>query len=406
VSEVQSEEGRMFQLHPLLRDFLRGRAAQELPEAIGAQNLQRAAGLLRAAGQPEDAISLMVDAANWPEVARLAAEQADQMLAQGRSEMLAAWLETLPPAVLEGNPHLLRALGACRMHASPRAARQLFERAYAGFHRGGDLEGMALSCGGVIDAAILEFDDLSPLEQWCGRLGGLLKDLRRSGAATLVRGLLWREPGSAELNLWLERTDLPVERAAAALLQHLRSGGWTPRAAEEEVEGTFAGLPLRGRIDLVLEKKGRPGLLDLKLSGRKYRREELEQGKGLQIALYSSMLRRGRELPPAGFLILADGDLLTLSPGDFPGATAVEGPSARETLKAAEETFVSWRRVLARGVLPLCAEDLPWEGPVADAGGTGLVEEGALPAALREGACSFCRFTTLCRARVDGGPPP
>ena len=56
VSEVQSEEGRSYQLHPLLRDFLRGRAAQDLPEALGAEQLQRAAELLRVSGHTDAAV--------------------------------------------------------------------------------------------------------------------------------------------------------------------------------------------------------------------------------------------------------------------------------------------------------------------------------------------------------------
>src|SRR5438067_10904965 len=38
VSEVASDEGRVFQLHPLLRDFLRSRAELELPEALSVES--------------------------------------------------------------------------------------------------------------------------------------------------------------------------------------------------------------------------------------------------------------------------------------------------------------------------------------------------------------------------------
>ena len=61
VSEVAAEEGRVFQLHPLLRDFLRNRAAQDLPEALASAHLRRAASPLAAAGQVEDAVSLLAE---------------------------------------------------------------------------------------------------------------------------------------------------------------------------------------------------------------------------------------------------------------------------------------------------------------------------------------------------------
>ena len=52
--------------------------------------------------------------------------------------------------------------------------------------------------------------------------------------------------------------------------------------------------------------------MDLKLSGLRYRQEELEDGHALQIALYASLLgKRGKKLPPTGFFILEDGQLLT-----------------------------------------------------------------------------------------------
>lgn len=194
-----------------------------------------------------------------------------------------------------------------------------------------------------------------------------------------------------------------VGQAARALVQALQAGGWRPAAAEAEVTGTFAGLPVKGYVDLVLEKAGQTALLDLKLSHGKYRRTELEQGNGIQIALYASMLRRGGDYPPAGFFILAEGELLTVSPRAFPEATVVDGPSSHQTLQAAEARFAAWRDLLQRGVLPLCADDLPWEEPVAEAGGPALDEAGE---ALRDEACRFCRVTTLCRARIGEGAGP
>ncbi|MBI5068359.1 MAG: PD-(D/E)XK nuclease family protein [Deltaproteobacteria bacterium] len=194
-----------------------------------------------------------------------------------------------------------------------------------------------------------------------------------------------------------------VGRAAGALVALLQKGGWRPSAAELEVKGRFAGLPVHGYVDLVLEKRGQPALLDLKLAHGGHRRAELEEGHGLQIALYASLLRRGGDVPPAGFFILADGELLTVSPRAFPGATVVDGPSSDETLRDAEERFRAWQGVLRKGALPVCADDLPWQGPVAEAGGPELDGPGE---ALRQAACRFCRVETLCRTRVGEGAPP
>lgn len=196
----------------------------------------------------------------------------------------------------------------------------------------------------------------------------------------------------------LERARTLVSGAGAALVRHLQAGGWKVKAAEHPVTGRFAGHDVAGYVDLVLEKEGTEALLDLKLSGGRHRREELEKGRALQLALYASMLRSsGRPHPPAGYLVLDDGQLLTVSPGAFPGAAVIEGPSAQETLKGAEEGFAYWKKVLSKGLLPIPSEDLAWEDTIVEAAGDPPDEESP---ARREPACLFCRFGALCHAAV------
>jgi ATP/maltotriose-dependent transcriptional regulator MalT/DNA-binding SARP family transcriptional activator len=196
VSEVATEAGRIFQLHPLLRDFLRNRAAQALPEALAPEQLRRAAGLLREAGQFEDAVALLIDCGCWADVATIAGEQAQAMLAQGRSETLARWLELLPPALVDADPRLLHAFGACRSQTSPRAARRFFERAFEAYRRTDDRPGMLAACCGLVEALILEFDDLAPLDEWMPVLAGLA-DSSSAASAALARARLLREPAAA-----------------------------------------------------------------------------------------------------------------------------------------------------------------------------------------------------------------
>jgi ATP/maltotriose-dependent transcriptional regulator MalT/DNA-binding SARP family transcriptional activator len=252
VNEVQSEAGRMFQLHPLLRDFLRGRAAQELPEALAHPWLQRAAALLRGAGQAEDAVALLAESRSWAEVARIAAEEAGAMLAQGRSATVEAWLDMLPPEFLERDPRLLHAAGVCRAYASPRAAQRAFEQAYEGFRAARDARGMVQSACGAIDALLFEFDDLAPLDRWSGVLAELQQDIDAAGMAALVRATLLRDPGNARLGAWLERAEQAsggpsLARAAAALLHGDLASA---RAALESLRARE--LPPRARIAMAL----------------------------------------------------------------------------------------------------------------------------------------------------------
>jgi hypothetical protein len=192
----------------------------------------------------------------------------------------------------------------------------------------------------------------------------------------------------------LDRARTLVANAAAALVDFLRSSGWRPVDAEREVEGTFAGQPARGFVDLVVEKNGAEALVDLKLSGLKYRQKELEEGRALQPALYASMLKKsGKGLPPSGFFVLEDGQLVTTELQAFPGATVVEGPGPKATLEGSAEGFLFWRKVLAAGVLPVLHEDLSWEGPVTAVAGAPPDEDSL---ARREPPCGYCDYQAIC----------
>ena len=70
--------------------------------------------------------------------------------------------------------------------------------------------------------------------------------------------------------------------------------------------------------------------MDLKLSGLKYRQKELEEGRALQPALYASMMKKGgKGLPPSGFFVLEDGQLVTTEPQAFPGCHRRGGTRSR-----------------------------------------------------------------------------
>lgn len=224
VKEVASDAGRAYQVHPLLHEFLRSRAAQDMPEALARPQLQKAALLLHGAGHTDDAVSLMIEDQDWPRVAVIAAEQADAMLEQGRNETLAGWLDLLPPELLATDPRLHYALGMCRAQGSPREARRHFEQAYEAYRRAGDQSGMMLSGAGLIDATIAEFDDLTSLDRWSSMLATLLarEGLPPSepGRAALIRALLLRDPGNPALDRHLSAragSDVSLARAALAM---------------------------------------------------------------------------------------------------------------------------------------------------------------------------------------------
>jgi len=393
VSEVLSDEGRIFQLHPLLREFLRSRAALEYPEALGSGQLQRAAALLREAGQTEDAVSLLVECREWAQVARIAADEAQAMLDQGRSETLGAWLELLPPALLHADAELLYAAGACRLHTSPRAARRFFEHAYEGFHRAADRRGMIRSCCGLIDATILEFDDLAQLDHWTGVLADLLReggaDDHVAGAVlVLIRALLLRDSGNAELGAWLERAeraaaaiasrepdrdlrpDLSIARAMVALLR----GDFV--AAGAATEALLAGANRVPAVDSIA--KALAAALHYLLTGAHQRARDVaadglsaSEGEGvhvyddwLRVLAAAALLGAGDREGARGELQALEGGGARLRRGDrallhylrgwlaaLDSDLASAGLDARSALELAIEAGMPWLECLARAAL-------------------------------------------------------
>ncbi|HEX9052371.1 MAG TPA: PD-(D/E)XK nuclease family protein, partial [Anaeromyxobacter sp.] len=186
-----------------------------------------------------------------------------------------------------------------------------------------------------------------------------------------------------------------VSQAAGALFALLRSGGWRARAAERVLSGRFEGAELSGSADLVLEKAGRAGVLDLKLSNARRFQEKLEGGQALQVALYAELAREGGPLPPTGYFIVSRGELLTVDPGAFPGARELAGPSMAETLAAAADALRFWRDVLARGVVASRHEDLVDASARAAREAAGRPAPSAGPGAI-EPSCRFCDYGALC----------
>ena len=363
VREVPGDDGRTFQLHPLLRDFLRHRAAQALPEAVGAAGLKRAAALLRGAGHLEDAVSLLAECRDWGDIARIAAEEADHMLVQGRSEMLCGWLELLPPELIDADPRLLRAHAASRVHASPRTARHLFARAYDGFHRAGDPRGMTQSCCGMVNAIIAEFDDLTALDHWMHTLAELLAGAQGTAppspdpaaAATLVRAMLLRDPGNEALERWLDHAERVSRSAVDA----------------RTVSGCEVELGLARALSALL--RGDAATAEAIVAKLQSTLNEHHPGAGIALGVASALVRL------------------------LGGAHAAASRTARDTLASAasegNHSYDDCLRVIAASAAL----------NAGDAGGAGselqALETAGLP--LRRGVQAFVHYLRCWRAMLD-----
>jgi ATP/maltotriose-dependent transcriptional regulator MalT len=211
----------VYQYHPMLHDFLRLRAAEALPKERR-RALQRAsAQLVEQAGWFEDAVALYRESHEWSEMARVIELHAAALLAQGRGETLARWVEELPPEVQVQHPWTIYWAAASRAQPAPREARLLYEKAFELLRARKDARGMVLACAGAMDAILYELDDFSLLDRWIAVLDELRADVPQADAEAEARvatsmfvALTLRQPQRRDIGAWMERA-LAASRHAA-----------------------------------------------------------------------------------------------------------------------------------------------------------------------------------------------
>jgi hypothetical protein len=191
-----------------------------------------------------------------------------------------------------------------------------------------------------------------------------------------------------------------VCEAARSLFDALQGGGWSVRGTEEKLAGRFEGADLAGSADLVLEKKGRPAVLDLKLAKAKYFREKLESGEALQIALYADLVRDDGPIPPTGYFLIGQGEIYTVDAEAFPEARKLTGPSMQETLDGARQALRFWRKALAAGVVASRHEDLREDAELEAGEAAGAAVPVSGPGAI-DPPCRFCEYDALCNVQLQ-----
>jgi len=139
------------------------------------------------------------------------------------------------------------------------------------------------------------------LERWMDEQAPVL--LRKEGASLLMYG---REP---ERVAFVKR----MKNAAWSLMRLLLDNRWSVAGAEEDLDGVFDGVTLRGRADLLLERPdGERAIVDMKWSGAGRYQELLRNQEDLQLALYAYLAaEEGRlPLPHTAYFIIDRGQVL------------------------------------------------------------------------------------------------
>jgi hypothetical protein len=152
----------------------------------------------------------------------------------------------------------------------------------------------------------------SQVEKWVSsRLNSLLE---REGAVLLMYG---REP---------EKTAFvnTLKYAAWSLIEIIRNNNWQIEGTEQLIEGTFNGIPVKAKADLVLKNaKGALAILDLKWRGASRRQNMIKSEEDLQLVMYSTLLTKDERIAQTAFYIIEDAKMIARNNEAFKEAIAV-----------------------------------------------------------------------------------
>lgn len=203
----------VYEYHPLFREFLLMRAEQMFERAELRNLRARAAALLEAEGQIEEAAVLLQAAGDAQALARLIGAHARAFIGQGRHKVVEEWLARLPDEAVAADPWIVYWQGVCRLPFHPARARDCFERAYERFNSRGDLLGRCSAWCAIVDSLVFGWSDFKPLDRWIDEMDEMLRVVQRLPNAELEAhvacgmflALMYRQPGRADLPAWEQR---------------------------------------------------------------------------------------------------------------------------------------------------------------------------------------------------------
>ncbi|MBP6252248.1 MAG: hypothetical protein KA387_05805 [Rubrivivax sp.] len=182
-----------YTFHALYGECLRSRAAAELTPAAMQALYHDAAVVLADNGQHEDAVALLLTAQAWVDALAAMPALAESLVAEGRTDPLASWLQALP-VTLRDTPAPRYWLGVSVLVVDPPAALQHLEWAHRGYVLAGDVAGAFESARAAADAIIFvgaSYDALAPWMPLLERHAGVyLAQPDRSADLRILPGLL------------------------------------------------------------------------------------------------------------------------------------------------------------------------------------------------------------------------
>lgn len=212
-------ESITYQYHPLFKEFLLQRAKSRV---IGEEIIKiekKAAMLLEADGQTDDAALLCIDVEDWNVLTELVLRHAGLLMAEGRFRTIEAWIDCIPPEIVERNGWLLYWKASCYITVQPPEARRLIERAYALFLAAQDPAGSFLCWAGIVNTYLYEWRDFQPLDRWIHEFQELHRifngfpspEVEERATSSIFAAMMFRQPLHPDLPHWTDRVKINMQ---------------------------------------------------------------------------------------------------------------------------------------------------------------------------------------------------
>ncbi len=173
--EQRGDSLRSYQFHPLFKLFLQNLAHQQLPQGIQRGVQQQTATLLAQHGHIEDAITLLLEIAQFTEAETLLLQHVTKIFTQGRTQIIAQWILHFPEEICDRRPWLQFWSGqACRTQ-NLYQAQESFQKAFEQFEQHQDIDGQLSAWCALVETIMQTWGDWSILKTWIDRILPLLK---------------------------------------------------------------------------------------------------------------------------------------------------------------------------------------------------------------------------------------
>nr|NJM00888.1 hypothetical protein [Desulfobacula sp.] len=184
-----------FKYHNLFRDFL----LQDLMQTKGPDEVK---ALYHQAGRiswekkdPEAAMKYFMKAGAFSDIIRILRIKGADYMIKGKMSGLERWISCLPDPMVRSDPWLIFFLTMTRRIRGGKKNIRDFQKALTLFEEMGDIRGVLLTTGYLIEAAVFIREPSSVILKWIQKAEHYLSSMPGKERFTWARGLLWQQMG-------------------------------------------------------------------------------------------------------------------------------------------------------------------------------------------------------------------